>query len=101
MHCILGESGFLFEQSFKSRTGVGGSGLLLLAMFAERKELTEISGFLIKHWVGQRFAASIGVMGIVEGTVQAATQVGATARTHIAPPDAIFTDNLGLTVVTG
>jgi hypothetical protein len=68
-------------------------------VFAKGKELAKVSRLFIEDGIGIGFATGVGIMRIVEGAVQTTAHVSSAAGAGIAPTDAVFADNLILTMI--
>ena len=86
-------SRFLFKERLEPGAGVSRRTRLRRLLFTNGEEIAKIPSFFVDDWIRVGFAAGIGVMGVVEGAVQAAMQVNPAARTGITPADAVCANN--------
>jgi len=94
-------SRFLFEERFEPGAGVYRHTRLRRRLFTNSEELTKIPSCFVEDWIHVGFATGIGVVGIVEGAVQAAPQVSPAARAGITPTEAVCADNRVLALMAG
>jgi len=94
-------SRFLFEERLEPGAGVSRRTRLRRRLFTNSEEFTKIPGCFVEDRIHVGFATGIGVVGIVEGAVQAAPQVSPAARAGITPTEAVCADNRVLAMMAG